>query len=561
VAAAVVLAIVAVAAVVAGPAPVAEAAYPTERVEISGRGWGHGRGMGQYGALGYAADHGWTHSRILDHFYGGTAAGHQPDSVISVHLTRLDDKPLIVQSGSPFTLGGVAVPAGTAAMVHRRSDGRWQVDRGPGCAGPWTTVVNDIPSTARPEAITSYGGDDLTRMLRVCDGTAVPYRGALMIRHDGGRTRVGNIITMERYLRGVVPKESPPSWATYGDGRGFEALKAQSVAARSYAWAENRTPFKTCDTTSCQVYGGASGEDPRTTLAVGATNGEVRRFPNGGIARTEFSSSTGGYSAGGQFPPVPDLGDAVAANPNRAWSVSPTARDVGAAFGVGVLDDIVVTRRNGLGADGGRVLEVVVRGSLRTVTVSGPEVRATLGLKSDWFTIRSPYAMSDVGGSVHRLAIEALVKAKIVSGCAIDRFCPDADVSREQMATLLDRALALPPTTVDAFDDDAGSVHQAAINRVAAAGIMAGTGARQFRPTAPVPRDQMATILTKAFRLPPSGVMPFTDVAPSNVHVASIRAVTAADVAKGCTQTLYCPDRRVSRAQTASLVARALGLV
>jgi hypothetical protein len=71
----------------------------------------------------------------------------------------------------------------------------------------------------------------------------------------------------------------------------------------------------------------------------------------------------------------------------------------------------------------------------------------------------------------------------------------------------------------------------------------------------------MATILTKAFRLPPSGVMPFTDVAPSNVHVASIRAVTAADVAKGCTQTLYCPDRRVSRAQTASLVARALGLV
>ncbi len=83
------------------------------------------------------------------------------------------------------------------------------------------------------------------------------------------------------------------------------ALEAQAVAARSYAMAEggesgNRFGFaKTCDTTSCQVYGGAglggaSREAPTTDMAVVHTANVVRRFGNDTLARTEFSSSTGG---------------------------------------------------------------------------------------------------------------------------------------------------------------------------------------------------------------------------------------------------------------------------
>jgi hypothetical protein len=113
----------------------------------------------------------------------------------------------------------------------------------------------------------------------------------------------------------VVPRESPASWADQGGGAGLNALKAQAVAARSYAWAENRNPplYKTCDTTACQVYGGAglNGvriEDARTDKAIADTAGEVRLL-NGSVARTEFSSSTGGWTAGGTFPAVEDTGD------------------------------------------------------------------------------------------------------------------------------------------------------------------------------------------------------------------------------------------------------------
>src|SRR5947209_17510122 len=119
-----------------------------------------------------------------------------------------------------------------------------------------------------------------------------------------GHTYVVNYLPVELYLRGVVPRESPASWGDAGGGKGIEALKAQAVAARSYAWGESRsTAFKTCDTTSCQVYGGAGlngqlSEDPRSNAAVAATAGEVRVKPDGTTARTEFSSSKIGRASG-----------------------------------------------------------------------------------------------------------------------------------------------------------------------------------------------------------------------------------------------------------------------
>jgi peptidoglycan hydrolase-like amidase len=179
------------------------------------------------------------------------------------------------------------------------------------------------------------------------------------------------------------------------------------VAARSYATAGDGrwgTFASTCDDTSCQVYSGVSFrptggalityEDRRTDQAVADTAGQVRKWSDGRVASTEFSSSSGGWTAGGAFPAVVDDGDDIANNPNHDWTVVLPAAVVETAFDsrqgrdVGALEGIDVVRRNGLGADGGRVLAVTVRFTGSDVTLTGAELRSTLKLKSDWFAMR-----------------------------------------------------------------------------------------------------------------------------------------------------------------------------
>jgi SpoIID/LytB domain protein len=195
---------------------------------------------------------------------------------------------------------------------------------------------------------------------------------------------------MEDYLRGVVPRESPASWADVANGAGLNALMAQAVAARSYARSEARYAYATtCDTTTCQVYGGAglngvSVEDARTDRAVANTTGDVMTLA-GQVARTEFHSSSGGWTAGGTFPAVQDDGDV--ASPYHDWSVAVPRATISTAFGVGTVQAVTVLTRNGLGADGGRVLTVRVTGSGGSVTVSGMDFRTALGLRSDWFVV------------------------------------------------------------------------------------------------------------------------------------------------------------------------------
>ncbi len=375
-------------AVLVAPAPVAQAAI-TGDVVFTGHGWGHGRGLGQWGAYGHATQHGWPYTQILSHYYGGTVQSGQANGVITVQLLGQAGADLVVTSGRDFSVGGVPVSAGSAARVQARSDGSFVLSTSHGCASPvvWTTT---IPNS---RVIPSVGpGDDLRAMLSLCTATGTKqYRGELSVTWVGGAQHTVNSIWMEDYLRGVVPRESPASWGDAASGRGAEALKAQAVAARSYAWAEGRSPWaKTCDTTSCQVYLGAGSnyealEDRRTDAAIAATAGVVLRNTAGAIVRTEFSSSTGGWTAGGTFPAIRDDGDV--ASPHHDWTQAVPAATIARAFEVGTLTDIRVTARNGLGADGGRVTQTQIVGTAKSVTVSGATVRAKLGLKSDWFTV------------------------------------------------------------------------------------------------------------------------------------------------------------------------------
>ncbi len=388
-----------------GLPPVAGAAAPAGpksphgaslTVVLAGHGWGHGRGLGQYGAYGYAVDHGWSAARILAHYYGGTRAGQMGRyRYITVRLSSLEGpaSPLRstgswITSSQAFTVGNRRVAGGSAARIAWSGHG-WQIfTASHGCAagqahGPVTVSSPAVSTVASP-------GNDPARMLTVCT-SGRSYRGTLRVVRSQQSVLMVNWLPMESYLRGVVPSESPAGWGDGGGGRGMAALQAQAVAARSYALAENRYPpyAKTCDTTSCQVYAGAAEhgvpvEDPRTDRAVTSTSRQVRLDARNRVVRTEFSSSTGGWTdSGGLWPAVRDLGDS--ASPQHTWRATLSGQRLAGRYGVGTFRRVVVTAQNGLGAGGGRAERVRVVGSAGSRTMSGSQFAADWGLNSDWF--------------------------------------------------------------------------------------------------------------------------------------------------------------------------------
>jgi hypothetical protein len=155
-----------------------------------------------------------------------------------------------------------------------------------------------------------------------------------------------------------------------------------------------------------------------------------------------------------------------------------------------------------------------------------------------------------------------LVDQGITLGCnsAGTLFCPDDSVTRAQMATFLDRALAFDSASANYFTDDDGSTHEAAINRAALAGVTAGcdvTGTL-YCPSADVTRAQMASFLARALALTPVPDHGFVDV--SGTHAANIGAIATAGITLGCDATgpRYCPSDPVTRAQMAAFLYRAL---
>jgi len=172
----------------------------------------------------------------------------------------------------------------------------------------------------------------------------------------------------------------------------------------------------------------------------------------------------------------------------------------------------------------------------------------------------------DDDGSVHEASIEAIADVGITLGCnppVNDLYCPNQSVTREQMATFLVRALSLPAGS-SVFTDTAGSVHEANIAALADAGITVGCNPPandMFCPKKSVTRAQMATFLVRALSLAPASGS-FADTAGS-VHEANIGALAAAGITQGCNppvNDLFCPDKSVTRAQMATFLTRALNL-
>ena len=192
------------------------------------------------------------------------------------------------------------------------------------------------------------------------------------------------------------------------------------------------------------------------------------------------------------------------------------------------------------------------------LTVSSTSYQYTAGPSSTPIGALWAEGFIDIATSIFRADIIWIADQGITSGCGPDRYCPDAVVSRGQMAAFLTRALNLPPSAVDAFDDDDGTLFEADINRVAAAGIASGCGTRRYCPDASVTRAQMASFLARALDLPPSATDFFTDDAGS-IHEGAINAIADAGITSGCTATTYCPKGLVSRGQMAAFLHRAFG--
>jgi SpoIID/LytB domain protein len=225
------------------------------------------------------------------------------------------------------------------------------------------------------------------------------YRGGLRAATDGnGRYRSVNLVLLESYLRGVVPRESPGGWGDQAGGLGMHALRAQAVAARSYSLSEARYTYaKTCDSQNCQVYEGAAlrslgaataalREDPRTDQAIAETVGTIVRDSRGFIVRTEFTSSNGGRTAGGQFPAKVDNGDIAQDPALQSWTRVFSASAIQKKYpSIGVLLS-VVTQHDGLGGDwNGYATSVTITGTAGTVTRSGWDFRGDWDLNAPWY--------------------------------------------------------------------------------------------------------------------------------------------------------------------------------
>jgi len=167
----------------------------------------------------------------------------------------------------------------------------------------------------------------------------------------------------------------------------------------------------------------------------------------------------------------------------------------------------------------------------------------------------SPF--TDAAGHPFAADIEWLWESGITGGCDSTRFCPDATVTREQMASFLVRALALPAATHDYFTDDGGSVHQGDINRLAAAGITGGCGSGRFCPSAGVTREEMASFLARAFGLAATTADYFWDD-ESSMHEANINRLAAGGISGGCASGRFCPTLDVTRGQMAAFLHRAM---
>ena len=367
-------------------------------ISLDGRGFGHGHGMSQYGAEG-AARQGLGYRDIIDFYYPGTAWGTSGGSV-KVLITKDTSRDVVVVPRRGLTVRSLGSGKRWKLPVKVRKHGpgskkvgvrRWRIMPAAGgrSAVSYRTGGWHEWKVAAGDAEFSAGGPPIE--LRTPKGV-VAYRGALRSASPAGSTTdrdTVNVVSLDAYLRGVVPSE------VYASTWHAEAIRAQAVAARTYAAYERaHSPssrhYQLCDTAHCQVYGGYSAEYPTSNAAVAATAHRV--ITSGGEpAFAQFSASNGGWTAAGAtdyLPAQADPYDGWTNQGHQTWSATVTSEEIERAYNIENLSSISVETRDGNGEWGGRAETVRLTSSTGwSGTVTGESFRSHLGLRSTWFDI------------------------------------------------------------------------------------------------------------------------------------------------------------------------------
>jgi stage II sporulation protein D len=373
---------------------------------VRGGGNGHGIGMSQYGADGYA-QHGKDYKFILAHYYTGTELGTAgPTKPVRVLLsmgaasfagaTRANGKPL-----DPSTTYEVT-PSGDALMVK-------------------SVAGKKLGKFSAPLTVTGPGP--------LQDPGFGSYRGALVYRPVGGTVETINELKLDDYVRGVISAEMPSSWPA-------EALKVQAVAARTYALTSSvgAADYDLYSDTRSQMYRGVSAETPATDAAVAATTGQIVTY-QGAPVITYFFSSSGGHTESiqdvwqGSTPEpwlvgVPDPYDGASGDPFHRWTYQLSLPGAAAKLGSlvrGTLLGVQVTKHG----TSPRVLTAAVVGSRGRATVSGTQLQRLFGLPTTYaaFTTISTSAQTashapELTGSVFPPPRNASVSVQKRSGHA-----------------------------------------------------------------------------------------------------------------------------------------------
>jgi stage II sporulation protein D len=338
------------------------------RFTIRGAGFGHGVGMSQYGAYGFAKQ-GAAYDEILRHYYTGTELGSAPTETVRV----------LLQSSSGSASFSGASRAGPRRLTPSRTylvrrRGATQVDL-------LSSGGRRIASFGAPLQVAGAGGS-------VRLGGSGSYRGALEFRPGtfGGVNAI-NAVSLEQYVAGVISRESPASWP-------LEALKAQAVAARTYAITTSKSGagFDHYPDTRSQVYGGIAAETASTNQAVAGTAGQVVTY-EGEPVTTFFFSTSGGRTEDVEntslgLEPLPWLKSVEDpyddTSPKHRWGpIKLTKREAQAKLGnlvKGRFKGIRVVRRG----SSPRIVAADVIGTGGRTRTDGATLRARLGLDDTW---------------------------------------------------------------------------------------------------------------------------------------------------------------------------------
>ncbi len=338
---------------------------------VRGHGFGHGVGVSQYGAYGYAL-HGKDYRFILGHYYQGTTISQIEGARIVRVL--LDISPGDIGFSGASSACGLALDPARSYEAHRTGS---RVKLRSSAGKPMADCGTKLRAAGKGRVAIS----DL--------GT---YRGVLEVvptESDVGSLNVINALPVEQYVKGVIPNESPPSWPA-------EALRAQAVESRSFALTGGvgGNGFDLYDDTRSQVYDGLSSETASTNAATDATRGEVVTY-GGKIIVTYFSACSGGYTESVQnvfFGPaipyltaVPDPYDYYC--PLHDWTLRFSGPEISAKLGGylnGKLKKVVIVK-HGVSP---RIVSAKLFGTGGVTTVSGEQLQVALGGYSTWMSFQ-----------------------------------------------------------------------------------------------------------------------------------------------------------------------------